>query len=134
MKCNYVQINPDDFWYLVGVFLGDGYCRPGSNYIEICCDNLEWAEYIQKLVNTPNVIRFHGGGYYVSFAHKELAANKFTIPTESKDKINYLVGLFDAEGCVHPQSISFNMKNQDIVGFVYKTLQDNYIKSNNLDQ
>lgn len=110
----------EDFWWFIGLWLGDGYCV-GKNNITISL-NLKEQDYIDKVIqiitkvfNRRVYIRERNGGIEVSFSNKQLnqflnkhfgkyAKNKklpeWSKRIENNFKLNLIGGYLASDGCI----------------------------------
>ena len=116
-------------FYLKGAFDGDGHYSP-RNFIAINVIDIDFLEYIKDIIKkefnrdvkilnhtiakgnckAQYRINFHMGG--------EEPFQKFStiIPTTPSQKIQYLKGMFDAEGCISICDRPITKAGKDYVG------------------
>lgn len=130
----------ENYWWFIGLWLGDGWCS--KNRVYICFDetNLSQAvrlnNFVEKYYNTKISTRKRNGSIECSFSCDRLIKdlNKFgryaygkIIPEhikyeEDEIKKNLLLGFLDSDGCVYKDKR--NYISLEFVGINLKLLED----------
>jgi len=149
-----------DFWWFIGLFLGDGWCESRNYKITVAFNNREhlhivkFTEIVQRLFNRSVSKRIRGNSCELSFSCQQL--NRFItlhfgkmsygkhIPDWAKRipehlKYQLILGYLDSDGCIYHDkkrnyySIEFVSINLELIEDVQDILFSlGYISSNTL--